>query len=582
MGQHVLVVDDDPTVSDVVRRYLELAGFEVTLAADGLSALAAAQARRPDLVVLDLMLPGIDGLEVCRRLAPRRCRRCRSSCSPPSARSPTAWSASHSAPTTTSPSRSRPGSSSCGSSRCCGARRGHRPRRPAEVLRDGDLEVDVARAGRPPGRGGAGPDRARVRPAGLPAPQPGPGVPAGRAARGRVGLDVRRPVHRDRPCATVAGEDRARPGRTRARIQTVWGVGYRYEPRGRRPVRDFGLIVLDRHLGRRARGRAAGRGSLLRLLRRRSITVHVLRAARRRRAGRAGRHRRGGAGHVHRGARPVGAAGRGRCGRRGQPAVAFWLGAGSPPTRCGRPRSGTGSGGWRPAAGSWSPGCRTTCARRWPGCARWPRRWRTGSWPTRQTVAEYHRRIRIETDRMAGLVDDLFELSRINAGALRLSLASVALGDLVSDAVACGRAGRRRPRRAAGGRRARLAHRAGQRARAARVLANLLRQRDPAHAVGRHGHDQRRPRRRRRVVRGRRRAAAASRRPTCPGSSTSRSGRRPHGPGRPLSRGAPLAGDGGAGGGLGLAIVRGLVEAHHGTVGVANTGPGCRFVVRLP
>jgi DNA-binding response OmpR family regulator len=68
MGQHVIVVDDDPTVSDVVRRYLERAGFEVTMAADGPAALAAVGARRPDLVVLDLMLPGIDGLEVCRRL----------------------------------------------------------------------------------------------------------------------------------------------------------------------------------------------------------------------------------------------------------------------------------------------------------------------------------------------------------------------------------------------------------------------------------------------------------------------------------------------------------------------------------
>jgi DNA-binding response OmpR family regulator len=68
MGQHVIVVDDDPTVSDVVRRYLERAEYEVTLAADGPSALDAAARRRPDLVVLDLMLPGIDGLEVCRRL----------------------------------------------------------------------------------------------------------------------------------------------------------------------------------------------------------------------------------------------------------------------------------------------------------------------------------------------------------------------------------------------------------------------------------------------------------------------------------------------------------------------------------
>ncbi|HEX6869600.1 MAG TPA: response regulator transcription factor [Micromonosporaceae bacterium] len=71
MGQHVLVVDDDPTVSDVVRRYLERGGFEVTMAADGPQALSSVAARRPDLVVLDLMLPGLDGLEVCRRLRAR-------------------------------------------------------------------------------------------------------------------------------------------------------------------------------------------------------------------------------------------------------------------------------------------------------------------------------------------------------------------------------------------------------------------------------------------------------------------------------------------------------------------------------
>jgi DNA-binding response OmpR family regulator len=64
----VLVVDDDPTVSDVVRRYLEQDGCRVGLARDGLAALAAVAAEKPDLVVLDLMMPGIDGLEVCRRL----------------------------------------------------------------------------------------------------------------------------------------------------------------------------------------------------------------------------------------------------------------------------------------------------------------------------------------------------------------------------------------------------------------------------------------------------------------------------------------------------------------------------------
>ncbi|MGP4003416.1 response regulator transcription factor [Streptomyces sp. 8N706] len=64
----VLVVDDDPTVAEVVAGYLDRAGFSVERAADGPAALARAEARWPDLVVLDLMLPGMDGLEVCRRL----------------------------------------------------------------------------------------------------------------------------------------------------------------------------------------------------------------------------------------------------------------------------------------------------------------------------------------------------------------------------------------------------------------------------------------------------------------------------------------------------------------------------------
>ncbi|ALG06454.1 response regulator transcription factor [Kibdelosporangium phytohabitans] len=68
---HVLVVDDDETVRDVVRRYLELAGHEVTLAGDGEHALDLVARSEPDLIVLDLMLPGIDGLEVCRRIRQR-------------------------------------------------------------------------------------------------------------------------------------------------------------------------------------------------------------------------------------------------------------------------------------------------------------------------------------------------------------------------------------------------------------------------------------------------------------------------------------------------------------------------------
>jgi DNA-binding response OmpR family regulator len=64
----VLVVDDDPTVREVVITYLTKAGHAVTSAADGNEALASVASAPPELVVLDLMLPGVDGLEVCRRL----------------------------------------------------------------------------------------------------------------------------------------------------------------------------------------------------------------------------------------------------------------------------------------------------------------------------------------------------------------------------------------------------------------------------------------------------------------------------------------------------------------------------------
>jgi DNA-binding response OmpR family regulator len=60
----VLVVDDDPIVRDVLRRYLERGGFRVSTAGDGRAALTAFDAEKPDLVLLDLMLPAIDGFEV--------------------------------------------------------------------------------------------------------------------------------------------------------------------------------------------------------------------------------------------------------------------------------------------------------------------------------------------------------------------------------------------------------------------------------------------------------------------------------------------------------------------------------------
>jgi DNA-binding response OmpR family regulator len=64
----VLVVDDEPTIGEVVSRYLERAGYDTCVASDGIAALAAVEQRSPDLVVLDLMLPGLDGLEVMRRI----------------------------------------------------------------------------------------------------------------------------------------------------------------------------------------------------------------------------------------------------------------------------------------------------------------------------------------------------------------------------------------------------------------------------------------------------------------------------------------------------------------------------------
>lgn len=64
----ILVVDDEPTIAEIVSRYIERAGYETRIAADGHAALARASTWHPDLVVLDLMLPGLDGLEVMRLL----------------------------------------------------------------------------------------------------------------------------------------------------------------------------------------------------------------------------------------------------------------------------------------------------------------------------------------------------------------------------------------------------------------------------------------------------------------------------------------------------------------------------------
>ena len=186
------------------------------------------------------------------------------------------------------------------------------------------------------------------------------------------------------------------------------------------------------------------------------------------------------------------------------------------------------------------------------------------------TVAEYHRRLRVETGRMTRLVDDLFELSRINAGALRLIPATLPLREVVSDAIA-GVAPL-----AAGKKITILAAetgwptvRAGERE-LARVVTNLL-----VNSVRYTPEDGTVH-----IDAGRGREGvwlAVS--DTCGGI-----------PDADLDRVFDIAFRGerartpetGAGGGLGLAIVRGLVEAHGGRVGVRNTGGGCRFEVLLP
>lgn len=191
------------------------------------------------------------------------------------------------------------------------------------------------------------------------------------------------------------------------------------------------------------------------------------------------------------------------------------------------------------------------------------------------TVADYHRRIRMETDRMTQLVDDLFELSRINAGALRLSLGTVPLGDVVSDAVASAEPIATAKRIQLQAERGEWPIVQGSEPEIARIVANLLRN--------------------------------AIRYTPADGSITVSGGRDEEGgwlavtdacggiPESDLPRVFDVAFRGeaartprtghdhdGGGGGLGLAIVRGLVEAHRGEVAVTNVGDGCRFMVRLP
>jgi signal transduction histidine kinase len=192
-------------------------------------------------------------------------------------------------------------------------------------------------------------------------------------------------------------------------------------------------------------------------------------------------------------------------------------------------------------------------------------------------VARYHATMTRETERLATMVDDLFELSRIHAGALGLQLAALSLGDVVSDAVAVVRpsaAAKRVAIDADGAASWPLVH--GSDRELGRVLHNLL-----ANAIRHTPPDG--------VVR---LAAGADGdgawimvQDACGGIPAPDLPRVFEVAFRGETARPPVDAVEGtqvAGGGLGLAIARGLVEAHRGRIEVENAGPGCRFLVRLP
>ncbi|MED7928721.1 HAMP domain-containing sensor histidine kinase [Nonomuraea sp. LP-02] len=187
------------------------------------------------------------------------------------------------------------------------------------------------------------------------------------------------------------------------------------------------------------------------------------------------------------------------------------------------------------------------------------------------TVARYHGQIKLEVERLSAMVDDLFELSRIHAGALRLSRARVGLADLVADTVA----GVEPLARAKGVLLTAEAADAAVPVEAdagalGRALGNLV-----VNAI-RHTPSDRAVVLRAAVDDG---MACLSVADCCGGIPEEDLPRVFEVAFRGESARTPTA-DGGAG--LGLAIAQGIVEAHDGVIGVVNDGPGCRFEIRLP
>lgn len=188
-----------------------------------------------------------------------------------------------------------------------------------------------------------------------------------------------------------------------------------------------------------------------------------------------------------------------------------------------------------------------------------------------ETVRRYHRTMRVEVDRLAGLVDDLFELSRINSGALRLQIEEVSLTDLVSDAIAAA-AGMARNKgvRLEGRVTSEIPTIPLSEPEMARVLRNLLE--NAIRHTPTEGSVE--------IETGNEEGVAfVSVLDTCGGIPQDDIDRVFDLAFRGQSARTP---DDHGGGGLGLAIARGIVEAHDGEIDVCNAGEGCKFTVRLP
>ncbi|MGH3451794.1 MAG: sensor histidine kinase [Haloechinothrix sp.] len=188
-------------------------------------------------------------------------------------------------------------------------------------------------------------------------------------------------------------------------------------------------------------------------------------------------------------------------------------------------------------------------------------------------VTDYAQRISAESTRLSGMVDDLFELSRITAGALRLSIAAVPLRDVVSEALAAQSqlAERKRVRVLADAQSWPVV--SGSDPELARVVRNLV-----SNAI-RHTPPDGTVTVRVSVEGGEAMLAVDD---SCGGIPENEIGRVFDVAYRGSAARTPQRNGTSSGGGLGLAIAKGLVEAHRGRIGVSNYGPGCRFEVRLP